>query len=271
MYNNIKNPITNRNVNINSKLGRNILKNYIKLLGGAEIVSALEKDTDEFFDYTFNSDLSEDSAYGYIFIHNKENLLLKCLVINEEPEQFKTNLGIYKETVKPDEFSKECNILTKMGELEVGPKVFNFMIMNREDFKKMLKGNYEIFNLDNKSNLLEEKYIDLKFGIIIMEYLKGYKPLLIKKLQDNKSNLCPKFNKKIDDMHGEDIRHCDLHSGNVLLSEDKDKSFDIKIIDFGRSIFVKNTSESSRIDKEKYCKKASSHYPQMDLIKICNN
>ena len=166
-----------------------------------------------------------------------------------------------------------------MGELEVGPKVVNFMIMDREDFKNMLKGNYEIFNLDNKSNLLEEKYIDntykqcinnLEFGIIIMEYLKEYKPLLIKKLQDNKSDLCPKFNKKIDDMHGADIRHCDLHSGNVLLNEDKDKSFDIKIIDFGRSIFVKNTSESNRIDKEKYCKKASSHYPKMDLIKICN-
>jgi len=283
MYNTIKNPFTNRFVSIYSKLGKNILQNYILLIGGSNISLPLEKTTipvstliSESFNYTFNSDLSEDSAYGYIFLHNKENILLKCLVINEETEQFKTNLGIYKETVKPAEFFKECNILKKMGELEIGPKVFNYSIINRTDFKKMLESNYKIFDLDNKSNLLEEKYIDeckkqcinnLEFGIITMEYLKGYNSLLSKKLKDNKIELCPKFNKRIDDMHGEDIRHCDLHSGNVLLSENES---DIKIIDFGRSIFVKNTSELNRIAKEKYCKKASSHYPNLDLIKICN-
>ena len=40
-------------------------------------------------------------------------------------------------------------------------------------------------------------------------------------MKDIKIELCTKFNKRIDYMHVEDIRHCDLHSGNVLLSEDE--------------------------------------------------
>ena len=53
----------------------------------------------------------------------------------------------------------------------------------------MLECNYKIFDLDNKSKLSDEKYIDeckkqcinnLKFVIITMEYLKGYNSLLSK-------------------------------------------------------------------------------------------
>ena len=39
MYNRIKNPLTNRYVNINSILGRNILNNYINILNGGDPLS----------------------------------------------------------------------------------------------------------------------------------------------------------------------------------------------------------------------------------------
>ena len=53
-------------------------------------------------------------------------------------------------------------------------------------------------------------------------------------------------------MHRENIRHCDLHSGNILLSKDDS---DIRIIDFGKSIIKEDTPGVHIFEKEKFCKK----------------
>lgn len=285
MYNIIKNPITNRFVNINSKLGKKILQNYIILLGGSEI-PLLEKEkstisaitsTSEPFNYIFSNKLSEDSGFGYIFLNEDRTLLVKCVVINNKKKQnLKTFLGIYKETVNTHEFIKECNILKKMGEKSIGPKIIDFKIYNRIEFMQMIGDNNKIFNLENKSNLLEDKYIDdsgkvcdnnLEFGIIKMEFLEGYESLNIQKLMSS-IELCENLNSKIDDMHSENVLHCDLHSGNILLSKDDS---DIRIIDFGKSIIREDTPGIHRIEKEKFCKNIYSYVSEPKMLEICKD
>lgn len=66
MYDKIKNPITNRYVNIHSKLGKNILKNYINQLGGTNVCGVNPKTNRCNKKYPNNNpEMCEIGATGY--------------------------------------------------------------------------------------------------------------------------------------------------------------------------------------------------------------
>jgi serine/threonine protein kinase len=180
----------------------------------------------------FNLELSEDSAYAYIFNSSDASLIIKCILISSKPLEFKTNMGINKSTLTKEEFRNECDIMEIMGKNDIGPELVLCGIYNKNAFSKRIIDK-EIFQLSDGTNLLD---LDLEIGYIEMQYLNNYESLSIN--DDNEIDLCPIFNRQLNKMHELGYSHCDLHSGNVLINNDNNN---IKFIDFGRS---------KKIDKE---------------------
>jgi Kae1-associated kinase Bud32 len=72
--------------------------------------------------------------------------------------------------------------------------------------------------------------VDLKNGIITMEYLKGHrvKDILNNISEEKRKEICKKIGESIARLHNEDIIHGDITTSNMILLNDK-----IHFIDFG--------------------------------------
>lgn len=72
--------------------------------------------------------------------------------------------------------------------------------------------------------------VDLKNGVITMEYLKGkrIKDILNDLSEDERSRICKKIGVSIAKFHNNDIIHGDITTSNMILLDDK-----VHFIDFG--------------------------------------
>ena len=68
MWNKILNPKTGKKVNINSKIGKSILRNYIKQIGGAEAEEVIK---------CFNTILIEDENLEDYLLKNPNNFVIE--------------------------------------------------------------------------------------------------------------------------------------------------------------------------------------------------
>jgi tRNA A-37 threonylcarbamoyl transferase component Bud32 len=116
------------------------------------------------------------------------------------------------------DFQNEVKICRAAGELGVGPKIYD---------------TYVCVN-DANSTCYGIIYMDYVKGITLTDFLYKYYSkgniLVIRRLLEE----------KINKMHNAGILHSDLHTDNVMILMEGGEVKDVKIIDFGFSMFIKD-------------------------------
>ena len=143
-----------------------------------------------------------------------------------------------------------------MSEHDISPKLYECATMSIYDFKNLLFDVEEVFG-EKLKNFYQFTEIDnLKVGIIVMEFLKGYSTIwdnFIREDFKRKDQIfCTPVAKHLKEMHKKTRhKHCDLHQDNILYNPFTD---DIKFIDFSKSEpFDRDYSESNIWDAEENC------------------
>jgi tRNA A-37 threonylcarbamoyl transferase component Bud32 len=138
---------------------------------------------------------------------------------------------------KLTEIETEAEITRKMGEIGIGPKLFDVYYCNNDGKPKY----YFVLEYMNQGSL--QSYLQKK-------NLKKLPPL------DNKKLL-----NKLQKMHDNGYIHNDLHSGNVLINKNANGSLDFYISDFGLS---NNIHTETKLSQDKELKKFKSYLESGD-------
>ena len=176
-----------------------------------------------FKDYKVGEKLGS-GMYGDVFHASKNNkeYAIKVQTLNELVND--NSITTFKK------LNKEIEISKKMGELGIGPKIFDVYYCNDSDLFKL----YIIMQNMNEGTLADWK-----------------------SNPDNKftSQLKKELQKKLDIMHKNGYYHRDIHDNNVLINNNKGK-IEIFLGDFGLS------------DREDDIKNEASGFNKLELKKI---
>ena len=257
MFNKIIDPYNNKSVDINSKKGINIIKNYIKLLKGgskksSEPTHKYLKLGSEFYDI---KEYLGSGVFGRVYAVD---------VYNSEGENLSTNeLCIKVEIIQSrKENDNEYNIGKKLSDNGIAPRILNrFVTVSKKIKKKIIdRINLDIENekRNNFLKLLSNKKKHL--SIIIMQRLKGigYEDTTEfdgKEIRDIKDSEKEIVCDKINNMHKLGIIHNDLNPGNIFLDEKEPY-----LIDFGYSQIIEENDGSKANIKYKNEKTLKNYY-----------
>ena len=223
MYKYIINPNNNKKVTIYSKLGKKIFNSYLNELKGSglykienweEWIISVEKHP--FFsdtNYKFSEHKTSEGDFGIIFSNNTDKLI-KLVLLGD----YDFDLGILgssKAFMDNKDWINECKFSELLSNLKVGPKYYEYNILepNEINLKKFVPPN-------------------TKIGMIKLELLENYENLNNIPITDtNKNIICTNIRDKLHIMHQNNIGHCDLHFGNILVNK---STYQVKFIDFGQ-------------------------------------
>lgn len=118
-----------------------------------------------------------------------------------------------------ENFNNEYYISKLCGKYNISPKIYKKKIFYNKFNSKLIK-------------LIYMEYID---GLTLYDFIEKYKPS-IKKIE----NINRIINKKINILHKIGFLHQDLHKGNIMIHNNKNKIINIYIIDFGFSEKINN-------------------------------
>jgi tRNA A-37 threonylcarbamoyl transferase component Bud32 len=121
-----------------------------------------------------------------------------------------------------EDFNNEYYISKLCGKYNISPKIYK---------KKIF---YNKFN----SKLIKLIYMEYIKGLTLNDFIEKYKPST-KKIE----NINKIINKKINILHKLGFLHQDLHKGNIMIHNNKNKIINIYIIDFGFSIKINNMNK----------------------------
>lgn len=114
------------------------------------------------------------------------------------------------------DLNREAVIATKMGKIGVGPKVYNFWECDNMGFILM-----QYLNWPDLETFKERDYS--------LENNRG------QRYREIKNILKTKVEHLLNLMHSNGFYHNDLHSGNILVSDDGKSEPNVLLIDFGKS------------------------------------
>jgi hypothetical protein len=206
-------------------------------------------------------------------------------------------LRISKQTDKEDDFRKEADLQNtifkttwKRDNLALCPSVISYHSMSIEESKLL----FDIINTKIGSNSIEKDIINYiqsqlinerRLGLIAMEYAENFVLMFdyFNKYKEQKKNIDIAYSLILSNLiilYLEcNIVHCDLHSKNVLISnniEPKKCVFDLtnscsRIIDFGRITKIeKKTDDKDDIYSTTFNEKESIEFIKRILMKIYN-
>jgi serine/threonine protein kinase len=136
-----------------------------------------------------------------------------------------------------EEFQKEVEISTIMGELGIGPKVYSSFICTNV-FSPWLDGFL-------KGNTISAGFIVMqKLDMTLKEYKKKFK----KDYTLNRLKIAQMLSKKIIKMYWEEnYFNRDIHGGNVMLKFDKRGNIsDVFVVDFGETKYLEGEDDRKK-------------------------
>ena len=170
--------------------------------------------------YEFSEDKTKEGAFGIIFSNNTDTLIK--LVLLGDPEVLLGDhdtdieiLGSGKAFMYIEDWINECKYSKIFSDLNVGPQYYTDNILE-----------------PNVINL--EKFVPsgTKIGMIKLELLGNYENLRTFIITEpNKAEICGNIRKNLMIMHKNNIGHCDLNLGNILVNR---LNNEVKFIDFGQ-------------------------------------
>ena len=146
-----------------------------------------------------------------------------------------------------ENFNNEYYISKLCGKYNISPKIYKKKIFYNKFNSKLIK-------------LIYMEYID---GLTLYDFIKKYKPSA-KKIE----NINKIINKKINILHKIGFLHQDLHEGNIMIHNNKNKIIDIYIIDFGYSVKINNRNRIIFENNYDYKKKLLNYFIYKKYINI---
>ena len=146
--------------------------------------------------------------------------------------------------------SKDALFVVVLGDNENERRLLK-LFCSRKQMKRecrMLKSNQDISPKVYDCFVTEQTtYQDVSFrACIVMEYLGApWTSLASMKPKTANKKLQKAVCKTIQQMHDNDTMHYNLHAGNIMVKENKEK-FEIKIIDYGHALTIDNTHHKWR-------------------------
>jgi tRNA A-37 threonylcarbamoyl transferase component Bud32 len=155
---------------------------------------------------------SGSGAFGDVFKTKgkKHTYAVKIIDINKQDD----NMDYFQKGKPKDKLTiieKEAEITKKMGDLGIGPKLYDVYHCNDNNTPKY----YFVMQYMNQGSLYSYMYKN--------------------KLQTLKPDLINSIITKIQKMHDNGIIHNDLHFGNILVNKKKNGTLEFYISDFGLS------------------------------------
>ena len=263
MWDKIINHKTGLSVNINSIIGKKILKKYIKQLGGVDEFPDYDEfvSDDEFTDY--DEFVSDDEFTDYDEFVSDDELgidyeLANCHLLSdiEYVKKEKLGEGYYSEVwnvdYSIDSEGNKINAVMKMFK-NIDDKDLNTTILREINILKELKERelslsipkfYQCFR--NSDNTQFGFFMEKINGIEINKYLNN-KILLVESKDDVYNfiyeliDIHKKLISIIQKLHKKNIFHRDIHGGNIMYDIETNK---ITLIDFGHACTNTHISES---------------------------